>query len=83
MMTDHHEDPLTLAIKRHPLGYFCVTFLLGLAAGTILFDLLEYVDVSVVPTFKAPRYIAAIVFAFATHAGLSWRCKKRSNDHRP
>ena len=79
MMTEHHEDPLTLTIKQHPLAYFCVMFLLGLAIGTVFFDLLECVDVSVAPTIKAPRYIAAIVFAFATHAGLSWRRKKRAN----
>jgi hypothetical protein len=82
MTTEHHPDPLTLAIKKYPLGYFCVMFLLGLAVGTIFFDLLEYLDVSVVPTIKAPRYIAAIAFAFATHIGLSWRRKSRANTPR-
>ena len=79
MTTQHHEDPLTLVIRQHPLGYFCVMFLLGLAAGTILFDLLEYADVSIAPTIKAPRYIAAVIFALAAHTGLSWRRKKRAS----
>ena len=77
-MTEHHQDPLTEAIKDHPIGYFVVMCLLGLAAGTLLFDLAEVVDSSIVPTAKLPRYVAAVFFAFGAHHGLAWRRKKRA-----
>ena len=80
-MPQHPEDPLLLLMKQHPVGYFCVMFLLALAAGTILFDLLELIDKSVVPAIKSPRYIAAVVFALGAHVGLSWRRKKLTKDH--
>lgn len=74
-MTKHHEDALSQTIKQRPIGYFVVMCMLGLAAGTIAFDLLELIDSSVAPAFKLPRYIAAVVFALGTHVGLSWRTK--------
>ena len=75
-MIKHQDDPLSLAIKQHPIGYFCVMCLMGLAVGTIAFDLLELVDSSIAPTMKSPRYVAAIVFALSAHVGVSWRIKK-------
>lgn len=75
-MPQQVDDPLSMLIKRHPVGYFIVMFLLALAVGTILFDFAEYIDKSIVPTIKGPRYVAAVVFAFGAHIGLSWRRKK-------
>ena len=77
-MIKHQNDPLSLAVKQHPVGYFCVMCLVGLAAGTIAFDLLELIDSSIAPVMKSPRYLAALVFALSAHVGVSWRIKKVS-----
>lgn len=75
-MTPAHEEPLELLIKRHPMAYFAVMFLLGVAFGTIVVDLLALLDQSV-PTTHLLRYLAAVGFAFGAHLGLSWRLKRR------
>lgn len=76
MIEHHHDDPLSQTIKKHPIGYFCVMGLIGLAAGTIVFDLFEWIDPKIAPAMKSPRYLAAVIFAFGTHIGIAWRTKK-------
>lgn len=69
-------EPLNLLLRLHPVKYFFVVFGLALAAGAVLFDVIEFLDVRAWPMTVWPKYYAAFFVAVGAHVGLAW--KRRS-----
>jgi len=82
MTNQPSPDPLTLLVRLHPVKYFCVVFSLALAAGAVLFDIIEFLDVNAWPMTVWPKYYAAFFVALGAQVGLVWKRRRKSNGPR-